>query len=334
VKSKSRALPLGQLLRLTAEKHPQVAFRRHADDSLERREFAAAEIERRAERHTELWLASGLGESARVGMVAAPEPEIVAAIVGAVRAGLEVVLLSPSLAAPQIAATSALVRAQALAGPAEFAGLDYAKRLAEARAATPAMSWLMLWEPDRPRLFRLDNGQPIESAPPLEEGEAGLAVISGSRLKALHAPCLNAAAADMMDAMGLAPGETILSLVSPASPAGLAAGIHAPLVSGAKLTWQAPFSAMRLDEELSVRPRAHLVAPAVIAAGLGRAGLLSPYRLASLTLIVSEGDPMPYFDTDLEPDRVFLLDSDLNGPWPLSRFSGDPLSDREDEDPS
>jgi acyl-coenzyme A synthetase/AMP-(fatty) acid ligase len=324
-------MSLGNLLHQAAEKLPGVAFSRSADDLLIGPNFSAAELERRAECHAKLWLASGPGQGDRVGVVAVPEPEIVAALVGAVRAGLEVVLFSPSLGAPEIAATSGLARALALAGPSEFAGLDYAKRLSEARAAA-AMNWLMLWEADRPRLFRLDNGQPTESALAPAQGEAGLTVLRGSRIVALDGPGLNAVAGDMIEALALQLGETLISLVSPATPAGLAAGIHVPLLSGAKLIWQAPFSAKRLDEALTASGRAHLVAPGSIVAALGPAGLLSRDRLASLTLIVSQGDPTPFFDTDLDPDQVFLLDSCLSGPLPLSRFSGDPMTYAEDED--
>jgi len=331
LKSTAKALSLGKLLLHTAEKRPWVAFSRRADDILVGPEYDAAELERRAESHTKLWLASGLGEGDRVGIVAVPEPEIVAAIVGAVRAGLEVVLFPTSLGAPEIAATAGLAKALALAGPAEFAGLDLAKRLSEARAAA-AMTWLMLWERERPRLFRLDNGQPTESAPAPEEGEAGLAMISGSRLMALDGPSLSAVAGDLADAMELQAGSTILSLVSPATAAGLVAGTHTPLIAGAKLVWLTPFSAKQLDAALTDYARAHLVAPGAVAAQLGRAGLLSQGRLASLTLIVAEGDPTPYFDTDLDADRVFLLDSGLTGPTPLSRLSGEPMSYAEDED--
>jgi len=325
-------LPLGKLLRRVAENPSQVTFARRADDLQEGREFTATELERRSESHTKLWLASGLCEGDRVGMLAVPEPETIAAIVGATRAGLEVALFSPSLGAPEIAAHSGLANAFALAGPSDFAGLDYAKRLAEARAAAGAMNWLMLWETDRPRLFRLDNGQPTESTPPPKEGEAGLAMICGSRLAALDGPLLHAAAGEWSDALKLHPGATIVSLVSPATPAGLAAGVYAPLVSDARLIWQAPFSARRLDEALSDSAGIHLVAPAAIAALLGQARLLSSGRLASLTLIVSASDPTPYFDTDLEPDRVFLLDASLTVPAPLSRFSDDPMCYADGED--
>jgi len=141
VNSTRKTLPLGKLLRHAAENQPRAVFSRRADDILAPQEFSATELERRAERHTKLWRAAGLGEYARVGLVAVPEPETVSAMVGAMRAGLEVTLFSPSLGAPEIAATAGLARVLALAGPAEFAGLDYAKRLSEARAATPVATW-------------------------------------------------------------------------------------------------------------------------------------------------------------------------------------------------
>jgi acyl-CoA synthetase (AMP-forming)/AMP-acid ligase II len=323
VKSLSNGEPLGMLLRRAATSNPDNLFVRRGDESCGSVEVRTAELDQRADRHRSLWRAAGLGEGARVGLIATPEPEIIAAVAGAVRAGVEVVLLSPSLEAPAIAASAGLARALALAGPAEFAGVDYAKRLAEARAAAGAVTWLMLWELDRPRLFRLDNAQPSETAYAEDPREAGLAVAVESSIHVLDSFSLYAVAGEFARALGLTQTSRIVSLVSPASPAGLIVSAHAPLATGAKLIWQAPFSANVLDELIRDPEPAHLVAPASIARQLSRAGLLDPELLASLTLVVSDKSPPPIFDTDLDEDRVFFLSSQLGGARPFSPLSAD-----------
>ncbi len=326
----TNTLPLGQLLTRSAAAMPDTLFSRRGEAGSPPVEMRAAEIEQRADRHLRLWLAAGLSEGARVGMIATPEPEILAAIVGAARAGVEVVLMSPSLDAPAIAASAGLARAPALAGPAEFAGIDYAKRLAEARAAAGAVAWLMLWEADRPRLFRLDNAQPTGSKIAPEQMEAGLAIAYELGVQALHSISLRSMAGQFVDALEIKNTDTIISLISPATPAGLIVSAHAPLVSGAKLIWQAPFSAMTLEQVLSDPSPVHLVAPAAIVAELGRARLLSPEQLSSLTIVMSETSPPPIFEADLDAERVFFLDSRLGGARPLSALSSEPDAEGRD----
>ena len=315
--------PLGRLLRNSVERGAATHFSRRGEDAPGAASFNLSELDDRAERHTGLWHAAGLGEGSRVGMIATPEPETVAAIVGALRAGVEVVLLSPSLESPEIAANASLARAPALAGPAEFAGIDYAKRLAEARAASGAVAWLMVWEKDRPRLFRLDNAQPNETTVAPDQSEAGLAVAHDAKVRALDGLRLSSLAAQLAHALEIQQGASIVSLVSPATPGGLIASVYMPLFASAHLVWQSPFSALLLDQTLREMAPAHLVAPAAAAAALGEAQLLSPEFLASLTLIVSDDSPTPIFETDLEAERVFFLDAWLASTRPLTRLAED-----------
>lgn len=323
MKSTTNSLPLGELLRRSAAKLPNTPFLRLGDDVPQGVELRTAELDRRADSHMNLWLAAGLGEGARVGMIATPEPEIIAAIVGAARAGVEVVLMSPGLDAPQIAARAGLARAPALAGPAEFAGVDYAKRLSEARGAAGAVAWLMLWEADRPRFFRLDNAQPNGAQVSAEHTEAGLAIATENGVQALQSLVLRARAGDYVDALGIGADDKIVSLVSPATPAGLVVSAHAPLITGARLVWQAPFSAALLQQTLSENGPTHLVAPAGVAAELARAGLLASDNLSSLTLVVPEKSRPPIFDADIDAERVFFLEARLQGPRPLTRLATD-----------
>ena len=319
MKSTTNTLSLGALLRLSASQEPQTRFMRCGADAPA--PLNSAELEQRADSHQKLWLAAGLGEGARVGMIATPEPETLAAIVGATRAGVEVVLLSPALSAPEIAASLGLARASALTGPAEFAGVDYAKRLSEARAAAGAVSWLMLWEVDRPRLFRPDNmhgNAPLSAA---YRSEAGLAVATETGAHALSSLGLRTRAGDFVEALGVRRNDTIVSLVSPATPAGLVVSAYAPLVAGASLVWQAPFSAAALARTLAEAGSAHLVAPAAIADELARSELLACEQLSTLTLIVAENSRLPIFEADIDDERVFFLRARLSGPAPLTRLS-------------
>jgi len=319
LKSTTNTLSLGALLQLSAAQEAKISFMRCGADAPA--PLNSAELEQRADRHHKLWLAAGLSEGARVAMIATPEPETLAAIVGATRAGVEVVLLSPALSAPEIAASLGLTRASALTGPAEFAGVDFARRLSEARAAAGAVSWLMLWEVDRPRLFRPDNMQGNAPVSAADRSEAGLAVANETGAQPLSNLGLRARAGDFIEALGVRRNDTIVSLVSPATPAGLVVSAHAPLVAGASLVWQAPFSATALERALAEAGSAHLVAPAAIADELARSELLASSQLATLTLIVAETARLPLFEADIDDERVFFLQAQLSGPTPLTRLA-------------
>lgn len=89
------------------------------------------------------------------------------------------------------------------------------------------------------------------------------------------------------------------------------------MIAGAHILWQAPFAVAAFEAALEGSAPAHLVAPAGIAVDLGESGLLTPDRVASLTLIVDGGDFDPVFDHDLDADQVFVFDANASGPTPF-----------------
>ncbi len=96
-------------------------------------------------------------------------------------------------------------------------------------------------------------------------------------------------------------------MISLGSPAGLVGGAFAPLIGGAHVVWQTPFAAVRFVEALDALAPAHLIAPAGAVEALGAAGLLTPQRLASLTLVADEATKIPAFSHDLDLARVSVL---------------------------
>ena len=95
-------------------------------------------------------------------------------------------------------------------------------------------------------------------------------------------------------------------MISLGSPAGLVGGAFAPLIGGAHVVWQAPFAALRFVETLDASAPAHLFAPASAVEALGAAGLLTPQRLASLTVVAAEGAKIPAFPHELDLEVCVL----------------------------
>lgn len=79
------------------------------------------------------------------------------------------------------------------------------------------------------------------------------------------------------------------------------------------MIWQAPFDARRLVEILDSCGPVHLAAPAVAAADLGAAGLLTTRRTATLTLSLPKSAPDPVFDHSLDPAHVLRLRANDKG---------------------
>ncbi len=270
------------------------------------------ELDERADRCAAQWMAANLGEGARAVVIATAEPEALAAIVGATRAGIEVALASPGLAPTELAAGAREAAARALAGPVEFGGLDVGGRLAETAALTPQPLRLATWGGSQEGALRLDGAAPAAAGADTGGDEAGLALLGASGVRRLDGASLTAVAVNYVKAAGLGPGATVVSLISLASVGGLMCGAFAPLLSGADLIWQTPFSALRFAEMLTERGPAHLVAPGAVIVDIGRSGLLTPERVASLTMNVTD-DFDPLFDHDLELERVFLIEATRDG---------------------
>ena len=113
-------------------------------------------------------------------------------------------------------------------------------------------------------------------------------------------------------------------MISLGSAAGLVGGAFAPLIGGAHVVWQAPFAALRFVEALDASAPAHLFAPASAVEALGAAGLLTPQRLASLTLVAAAGAKIPDFPHQLDLARVCVLRVGAGADLRLDAFEAPP----------
>ncbi len=107
---------------------------------------------------------AGVGEG-RILILGAAEPKTLAAIVGALRAGLDVVLAPPALDAAAIAAVARRSHANALAGPTEFASLRLGERLFEAAAMVDEIALVALSGEGAAGALKLDAPLEAEDAP-------------------------------------------------------------------------------------------------------------------------------------------------------------------------
>ena len=247
----------------------------------------------------------------RILILGAAEPKALALIVGALRAGLNVVLAAPALDAPSIAAAARRSHAKALAGPTEFANLALGERLFEAAAMVDEIALVALYGEGAAGALTLDAPLEADEAPEASPLEPELLTVPARDAAADCSPLPQGQAAEVARTLlaraGLRPGQAIASMISLGSPAGLVGGAFAPLIGGAHVVWQAPFAALRLIEALDALAPAHLVAPAGAVEALGAAGLLIPQRLASLTLVADEATRIPAFSDGLDLARVSVL---------------------------
>ena len=279
-----------------------------------------------ADRHAAHWRAAELGEGARAVVVATPEPKALAAIVGAMRAGLEVTLAAPGLDAQGLAEGAREAGALALAGPGDFAGLDFAERLTEAAALSRSPCVGRMGRAPPPAPF-VSMRRPIR----IRRGRVRRRAVDRAA-RATADPCAGPGRARRVGRQLHKDGGAHVR--RDRSVARFALQRRRPRLRGA--------GAARLGREdavagavlrLSLLPGAlerapvHLVAPGAVVGELGRSGLLSHERVATLTLLVY-GDFDPIFDHDLEPERVFLLETETTGVarlTPLSQAFGEDL---------
>jgi acyl-coenzyme A synthetase/AMP-(fatty) acid ligase len=302
---------LSDLVRAGGAARPDAIFARigaKAGDAVAA--LRAAAVDALADHYRARFRDAGVGQG-RILILGAAEPKALALIVGALRAGLNVVLAPPALDAAAIAAAARRSHAKALAGPTEFANLALGERLFEAAAMVDEIILVALYGEGAAGALTLDAPLEAEEAPEALPVEPELLTTLARDAAADYAPLSQGHAAEVARALlaraGLRPGQAIASMISLGSPAGLVGGAFAPLIGGAHVVWQAPFAALRFVEALDALAPAHLIAPAGAVEALGAAGLLTPQRLASLTLVADEATKIPAFSHDLDLARVCVL---------------------------
>jgi hypothetical protein len=257
-------------------------------------------IDALADRHAANWRAARLPRRARVLVVASPEPRALAAIVGASRADFEVTLASPTLKAAVLAAEADRFEAIAIAGPSEFAGSSLVDLLVETGRRVERIRLIATYGMAARGALSLDAPPPPDAESP-DQWEAG---------PAEPTPAFRAevsVARELVAGARIDPGAAIISLVPLGAPGGLIGGALAPMIAGAHMIWQAPFSTRGLVETLEASAPAHLVAPIRVASELGQAGLLDPSLVASLTLVAADPAAPVEFAHGLGASRIFVL---------------------------
>jgi acyl-coenzyme A synthetase/AMP-(fatty) acid ligase len=302
---RERVATLSQLLRAGVATRPDAIFALIGPRAGEAAAaLRVAAIDSLADHYCGRFRDAAVNEGERILILGVPEPRALAAIVGALRAGLNVVLAPAALDAASIADAARRCNATALAGPTEFGNLRLGERLFDAAARVNEISLVALYGEGAAGALALDAPLEEEGTPQASPMRPELLTIDVLDASAVSSPISQSHAADVARAFlaraGLRPGQAIASMISLGSPAGLVGGAFAPLIGGAHVLWQAPFAALRFVETLDASAPAHLLAPASAVEALGAAGLLTTQRLASLTVVAAEGAKIPAFPHELD----------------------------------
>lgn len=295
-------------LRTASAEQPRALFARVGGATDEAPDaMRAGEIDALADHYAGRLAETGIAPGSRLLLLGSPEPRTIAAIAGAARAGLDVGLVSPGLGALEIARAARAFAAAALAGPTRFAQSPTRTRLFEAAASLDGIAFVALHGEGAPGAVGLDGAREDDAPPARASREPRLFASRLDPEDGEPVPIGADLAREFVARAPLSSGQAIVSTLSLASPAGLLAGIFAPLLAGAHVVWQAPFASRRFVAVLEASAPAHLFAPAEAAAELGAAGLLTPDRVASLTLTAAAGTRIPPVEHRLDPARVFVL---------------------------
>ncbi len=306
---------LSRVLRTARANWPNALFERLGESGRAQGTLDVAALDALADHFARRWRDADLPAHSSTLMLGAPEPQNLAAIVGALRAGLDVWLAAPALDPQAIVAMASAREATVLAGPGEFAGIDIAGRLFEAAALRDEIRLVGLYGSSRAGAFELDaplDSEPIADTTAANESEAADPDADAAR--------------EWIGAAGISPNDTIISMASLGGSIGLMVGAFAPLLAGANLIWQAPFAAQGLFEALARAATVHLVARPALAGDLVAAGLFGNASLASLTLISAEGAIVPELTEDPGATKVFVLRERNGRPLRLERVISDKKS--------
>lgn len=225
----------------------------------------------------------GLRPGDRVVIVGAARAAVVAAILGALSAGVEPVVAPAHLTAGALAFLAQGTGAAGIFAPTLFGGLDMEPLLLEAAAAAPGVRIVGSLGPgvaDGAIDFspRGVGGTEAASRVMRRDAPPRIGLVLRPEQKAPRATfiaqsALVAQGLDVVSALGLAADRPLVSTLSPASLAGLIAGPVAALLAGAPLVVFGPFDAAGLALLIDRSGPACLVAPAAAAGELIESGV-------------------------------------------------------------
>ncbi len=284
----SRRAPLDARLRAAAEAHPDATM------SPERLRFA--ELDALADHYAARWREALPPVGTSAALVVAPTAQSFAAIVGALRAGLALSLAPPEIEARDLDAAIVAANASILAGPAAFAGISVLDLLCEVAADQERIALVGSHGGRMSGALALDGARESVEAYPARSAFAAIRFVADEdHFAGFGENELVDAAASIARLAGIAPGDAILTTISCASAAGLAAGPLAALAAGARLVFHAPFDSRGFLAEVEAACPVHLVIPEALAPALEVAGALSKGRFSSLILSCAGGPPAPVF---------------------------------------
>ncbi len=266
------------LLRIAARAHPEVEM------SPERTRLN--DLDALADHYAARWRETEARFGASAVLVAAPTAQSFAAMVGALRAGLALSLAPPEIADGELDAAIVAANALALAGPAHYAGIPVGELLCRVAADQELISLVATHGGKMSGVLELDGARESETVYQARSAFAQIRIFRGgeSLFARFDEHELIDAAGAIASRARIGAGETILTTLSCASAAGLAAGPLAALVGGARLMFHAPFDARGFLAAVEEAAPVHLVIPEALASTLHAAGALSEAQIASLIL--------------------------------------------------
>lgn len=254
----------------------------------------------------------------RVVLACAPNADTLVALTGLVAAGLEPVLAPLGLASDALARGARAASAAALIAPASVAGVSFERWLFGVAAQAPSIRLIGALGPgaiDGAVDFR--SGAPTAARAPagrdraLQSKKATIGILDRSgEPRFIEQGALLAHGLGLVAKARVSGAAPLVSLVSPASVAGLVAGPLASLLSGAPLHFVSPFDASAFLAHLDAIGPARLVAPRRILPTLDDAGLLTNGALLSCIAIARPEDDAEF---ERRPSTCPIIDIASDG---------------------
>ena len=262
-----------------------------------------ADLDAFVSRAAAAWQALGAQEGERVLIVTGARTAPLIAVLGALRAGLDVALLPEACDVEMLVHAGNCINAVVLCAEADaigrgFAGLMNAGAQIESVRALAGLGTLgEAADADgiAPLELIAQKCAPVAHSPVARKG--AIVTFDDNGAACFHSQrTLAAAALDFVTRAGVLARSPILSTVAPARFAGLIAGPVAALVSGAPLVLHGPFNGAALVDLVESLGPSHLIAPGALLEPLSDSGLLDGPRLASVTLLERCVSPMEIAD--------------------------------------
>ncbi|MDB5572054.1 MAG: hypothetical protein JWN93_3237 [Hyphomicrobiales bacterium] len=244
-----------------------------------------AALEERVSAIAGAWRELGLAPGERVLIVADARPAPVIAMLGALRARLDVAMLTSGATADEIARFALSVDAAALAGEPLGAD-DGLEDLLRAAAQTDGVRLVASLGGAVDGAVTLDEAVGAPVAHRAGGTQARIVTARRDGTPVAHAQrTLVAAALDFVTQARIGMRTPILSTLSPARFAGLVAGPAAGLMAGAPVVLHGPFESGRFLDVLERLGGAHVVVPGRLLGPLGAANLMQQGLCASVALL-------------------------------------------------